>query len=329
MAGLGLQSLIPEKDKKNLAEEQIKEEKDKKVDDLKETKDYQFYYQKNKNSFYYKNKDFEQKKKNFEAVFQIEIDKIKSNPYQPRKEFKPDDLKELAESIRTYGILQPLIVTKIEKENESGTIVEYQLIAGERRLMAAKLIGLERVPVIIKNINHNNHQLKLEMALIENLQRSDLNPIEEARAYARLNEEFGLTQQEIALRVGKSREAIANSMRLLKLPFEIQQALIEGKINESQARMLLSIENYEEQRKIFKSILEEKLSVRNLKEKILNKERIIDPQINYLQKQLEEEFNTPVKISKLGKKGKIIIHFFSEEELENLIKKLLSSKEEY
>lgn len=325
MAGLGLKSLIPEKDNQEKEELKLDNKKEEEKKESFEEKNYNIIYQKIERG-YFKNKNFDQKRKNFEAIFQIEIDKIKPNPYQPRKEFKTEDLKELAESIRTYGILQPLIVSKIEKETEAGTVVEYQLIAGERRLMAAKLIGLERVPVIIKNVS--NHQLKLELALIENLQRFDLNPIEEARAYARLNEEFGLTQQEIALRVGKSREVIANSMRLLKLPLEIQQALIERKINESQARMLLSIENYEEQKRVFKSILEEKLSVRNLKEKILNKEKIIDPQISYLQKQLEEELNTPVKISKLGKKGKIIIHFYSDEELENLIKKIISFKEE-
>jgi len=166
-----------------------------------------------------------------DAIFHIEIDKISPNPYQPRKDFDEESLKELAASIRELGIIQPLIVSKIEKETSTGATVEYQLIAGERRLKAAKIAGLERVPVIVKRINQAAE--RMEMAIVENIQREDLNPVETARAYARLSDEFGLTQREIAVKLGKSRETIANTLRLLNLPTEIQDSVAEGKINES------------------------------------------------------------------------------------------------
>lgn len=256
-----------------------------------------------------------------ESIFQIEVEKIRPNPYQPRKEFNEEGLKELAESIRAHGILQPLIVSKIEKETEIGTAVEYQLIAGERRLMAAKLIGLERVPAIIKKVDE--HRLKLEIALIENLQRSNLNPIEAARAYTRLYEEFGLTQQEIGSRLGKSREAVANTMRLLKLPFNIQQAISEGKINESQARALLAIINPQEQERAFQALLSQKLSVRDLKERIIKPPAAVEPQQNYWEKQLEEKLGAPVKVIKHGSKGKVVIQFHTEDEWQNILEKLI------
>lgn len=255
-----------------------------------------------------------------ESVFQIEVEKIKPNPYQPRRHFNEENLKELAYSIRSHGILQPLVVSKIEKETETGTDVEYQLIAGERRLMAAKLIGLERVPAIIRKID--SHRVKLELALIENIQRSNLNPIETARAYARLYEEFNLTQQEIGVRVGKSREAVANTMRLLKLPSHIQEALSEGQLNESQARNLLTIEDPLEQEKAFRVILADKLSVRELQHKTF-KSKISDPQMVYWEKELEEKIGAPVKLIKNGPGGKIVIHFHSQEEWQNILDKIL------
>lgn len=269
-----------------------------------------------------------------EAVFQIEIEKIVSNPYQPRKDFDEKSLLELAESIKHFGILQPLVVTKVVKEKEGGVDVEYHLIAGERRLKAAKLVGLERVPAIVKNVEKPGH--RLEMALIENIQRSDLNPIEEAKAYARLQDEFGLTQREIATRVGKSREAIANSLRLLNLSEEMQQALIDKKITESQARMLLSLPDTAERENIFQNILKNKLSVRDLQsviagqknsslqEKVTNKilENKTSPELLFFQKELENKLNLPVKINGSAKRGKIVIDFFSLEDLHNLIDRL-------
>lgn len=251
-----------------------------------------------------------------ESVFHIEVEKIKPNPFQPRRDFNEEELRELAGSIREFGIIQPLVVSKLVKETDTGTEVEYQLIAGERRLLAAKLLGLPRVPAIVKSVDE--HRAKLEMALVENLQRSDLNPIEEAKAYARLQDEFNLTQREVAARVGKSREAVANTMRLLNLPLHMQEAISLGKINESQARMLLSISNVGEQERTFAALLSQKLSVRALREKV-EKTKIVDPQSEYWRKQFEDRIGAPVKLIKNGPRGKVILQFYSEEEWQNII----------
>src|SRR3989344_2436305 len=146
-------------------------------------------------------------------IFHIEVEKIKPNPHQPRKHFDETALRELSASIAEHGILQPLVVSKIETVTERGRDVEYQLIAGERRLLASKMLGLPRVPVIVKHTNEERE--KLELAVVENLQRANLDPIETARAYAKLQDHFGLTQREVAVRLGKSREVVANAMRLL------------------------------------------------------------------------------------------------------------------
>jgi ParB/RepB/Spo0J family partition protein len=210
-----------------------------------------------------------------ESIFHIEVEKIKPNPYQPRRSFNREDLAELAQSIREFGIIQPLVVTKIEKETPSGTEVEYQLIAGERRLMAAKLIGLRAVPTIVKRFDF--HQAKLEVALVENIQRSNLNPIEAARAYARLQDEFNLTQREIAAKIGKSRETVANTVRLLSLPSSAQEALSAGRINESQARVLLASSDPVKQNELFEKFLGGKTA-----SKIRNEiPRPVDPEAKY------------------------------------------------
>jgi ParB family chromosome partitioning protein len=262
----------------------------------------------------------EQESRMSESVFQIEVEKIKPNPFQPRDEFNEEGIEELAQSIREFGIIQPLVVSKIFKETETGTDVEYQLVVGERRLRAAKQVGLERVPVIVRKVDTN--RAKLELALIENLQRFNLNPIESARAYSRLQDEFGLTQKEIAIRVGKSREVVANTMRLLNLPSFIQEALIQNKLNESQARALLGIQNMEEQRRIFENILSQKLSVRAAK-KETEKIETADPETIYWKKRLEEGLGAPVKIIKNGGKGRIAIEFYSDEEWHGVLEKLL------
>ncbi len=255
-----------------------------------------------------------------EAVFQIETNKIVPNPFQPRREFEDGTLDELAESIKQFGIIQPLIVSKVTEETETGTDVSYQLIAGERRLRAAQKLGLERVPVIVREIEYPGH--KLELALIENIQRRDLNPIEEAKAYSRLQDEFGLTQKEIGVRVGKSREVVANSLRLLNLPRDIQKALAESKISESQARALLSIPNAADQERTFRDILDQKLSVRSIRSEIKKQERPEDPEVIFLKKKLEEHLGMPVRIVGQGGKGKIVIDFFSKEDIKNFIDKL-------
>lgn len=273
-----------------------------------------------------------------EAIFLIEIEKIKPNPHQPRRNFDEESLKELAASIREFGILQPLIVSKIEKEVESGTEVEYKLIAGERRLMAAKMLGWERVPAIIKNIAQQSDQL--EIAITENLQRTDLNPIETARAYAKLQDEFRLTQREIATRLGKSRETIANTLRLLNLPSEIQEALAKNQINESQARLLLIIDDLNQQQNLFKEILNNNLSVRELRQRIRKPAQestpeiqnliTVDPEIVNLQEKLTELLGAQVKINPpaTGEKGgKIVITFYSPEEIQGIIEKLTTTNE--
>jgi ParB family chromosome partitioning protein len=258
-----------------------------------------------------------------DAVFQIEVEKIKPNPLQPRRDFNKEELSELAQSIREFGILQPLVVSKVLKETDSGAEVEYQLIAGERRLMAAKLIGLPRVPAIIKKIDEQ--RVKLELALIENIQRRDLNPIEEARAYASLQDEFGLTQREIAARVGKSREAVANTMRLLNLPVYIQEALAQRKLSESQGRALLAIANIQEQERAFLSFLSQKVSSRILHEKI-EKPKTTDLEGQYWQKQFEEKLGISVKLLRNGYRGKLILRFYSEDEWQNIVRRLLGEE---
>lgn len=265
-----------------------------------------------------------------ESIFHIEINKIKPNPYQPRRDFDEESLEELAASIREFGILQPLIVSKTEKETEFGADVEYQLIAGERRWRAAKMLGLERVPAIIKGVARDVDSL--EMAIVENLQRANLNPIETARAYAKLQDVFGLTQREIAVRVSKSRETVANSLRLLNLPKEVQDAVADAKINESQARLLLTIKEPATQIAIFNDLLANNLSVRELRGRI-NKEKpqktddiktatgVVDSETLALEEKLTEILSAPVKIEKTPNGGKIVISFYSEEELRGMIDK--------
>ena len=269
-----------------------------------------------------------------EPVFLIETEKISPNPYQPRREFDVDALNELASSIREFGILQPLVVTKVEEPTEDGTRVRYELIAGERRLRAAQLIGIERVPAIIKSVALDRQ--RLEMAIVENVQRANLNPIEPARAYNRLQDEFKLTQREIASRIGKSREVIANTMRLLNLPTQMQDAVSRGQLSESQARLLLSVDDLSEQQAFFDEIIRNNTSVRELKGKIdyykASKHQAAvqastaDPQMISLEKELEEALGTKVKLEKSGETGKLTIAFYSPEELNTLIQKLTAQK---
>jgi ParB family chromosome partitioning protein len=267
-----------------------------------------------------------------EHVFLIKVNKITPNPYQPQHEFDKEELKNLANSIREFGILQPLVVTKIIEDLPTGTNVRYQLIAGERRFRAASLIGLERVPAIIKNVALDKE--RLEMAIVENVQRANLNPIESARAYNRLQDEFKLTQREIAQRIGKSREVIANTMRLLNLPTNIQDAVSEGKIGESQARLLLTVDDLQQQQLLFDEILKANLSVREVKNKIdylksikLNEGKVAvvnpaDPEALNIKQQLEEALGTQVFVEKSGPSGTIKIQFSSPEELYALLQKM-------
>ncbi len=266
-----------------------------------------------------------------EAIFHIEVDKIRPNPSQPRRHFDEESIRELAASIREFGLLQPIVVTKIEKEVPTGTEVEYILISGERRLHAMKLLGLERAPAIIRNVEMD--QERLELAVIENLQRENLNPIEMARALARLTDEFRLTQREIASRLGKSREAVANTMRLLDLPEDMRQAIEETKISESHGRLLLTVDDPVLREKLFRDLMERGLTTRELQNRAragriksapVKTHPVLPPELRMLQDRLSSELGTPVKIEggPGAGGGKITISFYSEEELKNLIQKL-------
>lgn len=196
-----------------------------------------------------------------ESIFLIEVDRIKPSPNQPRREFSEDELKSLADSIKEFGILQPLIVTKIEEESASGTKVEYQLIAGERRWRAAKLVGMATVPVVVRSLND---QARFEVSLVENIQREDLGALEKAEAFKKLVNEFNLSQRDIAERIGKSRELVSNTIRLLELPPDIKQLLLGKKITEGHARALVGVENEKVRRSILGRILGEQLNVRQV-----------------------------------------------------------------
>jgi len=200
-----------------------------------------------------------------EFVFWIEIDKIKPNPYQPRKEFNEQELISLADSIKKYGLLQPIIVTKIEKRTSSGGMMaEYQIIAGERRWRASRRAGLKQIPVIVKE---RSNQEKLEIALIENIQRKNLNVVDKAEAFERLRREFSLMDKEIAEIVGMSREAVSNALRILSLSDEIKDAIKAEKISEGHARALLGVKDEKERKKLFQEILENNYSVREVERK--------------------------------------------------------------
>ncbi len=262
-------------------------------------------------------------------IFHIEVDKIKPNPHQPRKHFDEGALNDLAASIREFGIMQPLVVSKIEVSTEHGVAVEYQLIAGERRLLASKLVGLPRVPVVIRAVPEERE--KLELAIVENLQRENLNSIETARAYAKLQDHFGLTQREVAVRLGKSREVIGNAVRLLNLPTSIQDAIAKNQLSESQGRLLLAVADPMQQQSLFNDILRNNMSVRELRTRI---DRIgrgesssapvatVNPEFKSVEAELQEILGTKVKLQTQGDTGKILIDFYSMAELRNLIQKL-------
>lgn len=258
-----------------------------------------------------------------DPVFHIEVEKIKSNPHQPRKVFNEENLKDLAASIREFGVIQPIIVSKVLKENPQGTQIEYQLIAGERRLMASRIVGLPTIPAIIRRVTEDKENL--EIAIIENLQRTDLNAIESARAYAKLQEIFGLTQREIAVRLSKSREAIANTMRLLNLPVHIQDAISSNSVTESQGRLILSVSNPHDQEKLFNGIM--KSGGRRSSARVKTS-HVVDPEWISIKSQLEELLGTKVKLQKTVNGGKLVIDFYSPEELDGILNKL-GKKEEF
>ncbi|MEK7081078.1 MAG: ParB/RepB/Spo0J family partition protein [Patescibacteria group bacterium] len=261
------------------------------------------------------------------SIFWIDTDKIKPNPLQPRRDFDEARLQDLADSIKQYGVLQPLIVSRMEMEKENGGLVtEYELIAGERRLRAAKLAGVSQVPVIIRT--GDTAIMKLELAIIENLQREDLNAVDRARAFFRLVNEFKFTHNEIAKKMGRSREYVSNSLRILTLPEEILNALSEGKITEGHTRPILMLADHpEEQLVLFKEILYKKITVREAErlarkiayDRVRKKEFMPDPEITELEEEFQEKLGTRVHIDRKELGGQIKIDFFSTEDLRAIL----------
>jgi len=259
-----------------------------------------------------------------DAIFWIEVDKIHPNPYQPRREFDALQLQSLADSVRQYGVLQALVVTRKEMEKpEGGLAVEYELVAGERRLRAARLAGLTQVPVLIRT-GEETDLMKLELAIIENIQREDLNAVDRARAFDKLAKEFGFKHIEIGKKVGKSREYVSNTLRLLMLPAHILDALSEGKITEGHARpLMMLVDRPLEQETLFKEIMFKKLNVRDA-EGIARRiafekaRKQMDPDLVDLEEKLKESLGTRVRIEKKDEGGKLTIDFFSQDDLQML-----------
>lgn len=255
--------------------------------------------------------------KDKDKILRLNPDNIKINSMQPRQNFNDSSIEELSKSIERHGIIQPLVVIN----SDDG----YELIAGERRLRAAKKLGLKEVPAIVREAGE---QEKLEVALIENLQRESLNPIETAIAYQKLIDEFNLTQEDVAKKVSKSRPVITNSLRLLNLSPEIQEALVLEKISEGHAKFLAGLESEKKQKILLRKIINQNLTVQETNNEVrrmggTKKARI---KINYQDKDkefaLREFFGTKVEIKRKGKGGQIIINFFSDDELEEIIKKI-------
>ena len=257
------------------------------------------------------------------GVSTIPVDRILPNPRQPRSAMNPEDLSELAESIREHGLIQPIIVTRGIREGE------YVLIAGERRLLAARQAEMERIPAIVREASD---QQRLELALIENLQRADLNPLEAAEAYRQLAEDFHLSHEAIAARVAKSRVAVTNKLRLLRLPPVVQQALVDGRIAEGHARALLTLASPQAQAAALRTILSHELNVRQTEILVrkLSGEKPVPvlkppalPEITALENRLESCLGTRVRLRHHHNGGTITIHYYSDEELDALVERIL------
>lgn len=253
------------------------------------------------------------------SYFECEVHLIQPNRYQPRSHFDPDELAQLSESIRTQGIIQPLLVCKSE--------IGYELVAGERRLRAAKMVGLDKVPVVVKQVTDAE---MLEMSIVENIQRENLNPIEESEAYHRLIAEFGLTQEQAAERVGKSRSAVANFLRLRQLPDTIRESIINGQLSMGHARAILGAMNPTHQNAVWRAVIRKGLSVRQteaLVKRMARSTQVIDAKkttseqrhLNLMADNLSRTFGTKVQIKKHGKKGKLEIEFYTNEDLDRLL----------
>jgi len=266
--------------------------------------------------------DIETEQENKKEYFYCDTDLIRPNRFQPRRRFTDEDLAELAESIKSQGILQPLLV----RQDETG----YELITGERRLRAAKRAGLTQVPVLIKRVNDDK---LLEMAIVENIQREDLNPIEEAEAYHRLITQLKLTQDQASARVGKSRSAVANFLRLRQLPDQIKAGITDGTLSMGHARALLGAETSTQQLAAWRSVVSKKLSVRETEALIrrlkvekkkprASENRSEQIHLSRLAEDLSRHFGTKIMIKKHGQKGKVEIEFYSNDDLDRLIHRL-------
>jgi len=248
-------------------------------------------------------------------IVQLPVEKLVSNPGQPRKNFDETELQELAESIKTFGIIQPIIAA----DNGDGA---YIIIAGERRTRAARLAGLDTVPVIVRDYTD---QKRLEVSLIENIQRTDLNPIEEAAAYKNLMDFSGFSQDELAARVGKNRSTVANALRLLKLPVEIQKSIEDGKVSSGHARALLSVDDEAAREKLFREILAGDVSVREAEKRAspspaahVKKVKQQSPEIEFMAEKFIQKLGTKVVIEGSMNKGRVLIDYYSMEDLERL-----------
>jgi len=253
-----------------------------------------------------------------EEILYVQSGQIKPNPFQPREEFDQQSIEELAQSIKEKGVIQPLLVRR-KGEN-------YELIAGERRLRAATSLGLNEIPIIVREVSDQD---SLELALIENIQREGLNPIEEAHAYQHLMDKFNITQEKISEAVSKARVTITNTLRLLKLPHEIQEEMKKGRISFAHGRALLELEDANQQRKLVQQVISKGLSVREL-ENLLKKSRPKlakrsighgqrEPMVAVFEEQLQHALATKVRISKRKKRGHITIEFYSEEDLQRIV----------
>ena len=261
-------------------------------------------------------------------IREVPVDVIALNPHQPRHQIDPEALRELAASIQEHGLIQPLVVSSsIQGVSAEATLrpAQYTLIAGERRLRASKLAGLETVPVLVKEATPRE---MLELALVENIQRADLNPLEEALAYQQLSDIFGLTQQEIATQVGKNRVSVANALRLLQLPDFCQDALASGQISEGHARALLGLrENTDLMRQALDTVIKQQLNVRQTEELVRRwrtepvspkARRTVPPETRALETEFSKALGTKVDLSRSKKGGRLTIHFYSDEELQSL-----------
>lgn len=254
-------------------------------------------------------------------LVEIPLTEIRPSPFQPRRRFDDNTLDDLAASIRGHGILSPVIVRR--------TPEGYELVAGERRVRAAQRAGLARIPAVVREASNAE---MLQVALIENLQREDLNPLEEAEVYRRLVEEFGLTQEDVAARVGRDRTSVANTLRLLKLPARIRKDLIEGTLSAGHGRALLALESQAIQLKARESIIRRNLSVRAT-ELLVKRLKVVptgraqkfsghSPDVTFAEEQLRRALATKVRIVRSGRRGRIEVEFYSEEDLDRLIQKI-------